>query len=337
MLALVGAAQLRADVVTIKFTTDALGLGSTDLNGGGTVDPDIAGKFITSPVTGQGSILYVQKDGVAGLTDLLMTVTAKTYLDVTSGVPSPSDYHAGVLYMTDEKTGTPDGRDEGLGVRAFTVDKGTKGDPKKGIPPTSSKGLREIDAKSGRAKIEGSKEVSGGTDPTTSFDPVDPNGAPHVDELVNFAIDSVYEVLGESIEVTFSMFNATDRIWLHLDLDGGGILDYTFIGPGGPEGVQFTDLGNSVWNLNFAGLTGLSSTDIVRNFYIRAIDDDPSHPTGTAEHFLITGLKMDARLQSVVPEPASAVLFATAAGSLLAYRGFRRRREKRAADAVDRR
>ena len=48
-----------------------------------------------------------------------------------------------------------------------------------------SGGYREIDSTAGRAKIEGSKEVSGGTD-TATYDSKKPNGAPHVDEAVYF-------------------------------------------------------------------------------------------------------------------------------------------------------
>ena len=162
--------------VSIKLTADALGLGSSDLNAGSVVDPDQSG-FITSPTTGEGSILWVQTDGLAGpgtaMNPLLVTMTAKTRTDVVNGLPASHDYHAGVLYISKESGGTPEGKDEGIGVRAFEVD-----------GPTA---LRMIDPDTGLPllTIEGSKEISGGTaDP--DYDPLNPNGAPHVDELFNF-------------------------------------------------------------------------------------------------------------------------------------------------------
>ncbi|MCF7956718.1 MAG: hypothetical protein K9M75_13025, partial [Phycisphaerae bacterium] len=141
--------------VSVKFTSEALGLGSDDINDGKdgqSVDADFAGRFVTSTVTGQGSILYIQQNGLAGSgsesSPLFLTVTAKGHLDT----PGPGDWNAGILYISEENDSDDkdpgdkgyhiDGYKEGLGVRAFTIDPGT--------------GLRVIDSSTGRARIEGS-------------------------------------------------------------------------------------------------------------------------------------------------------------------------------------
>ena len=283
----------QAGIVSVKLTTDALGLGSDDLNGGNNVSADIVGKLITSPTIGQGSMLFVQHSGLAGsgttADPLLCTITARTRLDTLTGLPAAHDYQAGVIYLSTEATDRhgndllPDGRDEGLGVRAFTV---------------GTNGLRTT-GKGGLALIEGSKEVSGGTGPS-AYNKKDLNGPPHVDEDVLFSFDPASNVWGQSIVVTLSKFDATDKIDLTLNLVSGGPLSYSFIGP---PGGGFTDLTQDVYNLSFAGLAGLGANDVVSSFSIRALDDNPAHPSGTAEHFLITGFRADG-----VPEPATVVL-----------------------------
>lgn len=47
-----GAGHAQAVPISIKLTADALGLGSSDINKGKTVDPDMSG-FITSTTTSQ--------------------------------------------------------------------------------------------------------------------------------------------------------------------------------------------------------------------------------------------------------------------------------------------
>lgn len=300
--AAVSAGIAHGSMVSVKLTTNALGLGSSDLNAGNIVDPDIPGKFVTSGVTGEGSILWVQRSGLAGMgtgsDPLLVTITARTHLDTISGLPALHDYQAGVIYLSNESTALPDGRDEGLGVRAFKV--------------VGATGRRELDSGTGRARIEGSKEVSGGTGPT-SYNASNPNGAPHVDEEALFLFPQVSHVFANSIKVTLSKFEASDRIHLTVNLLGGGVYSNTFLGP---PNAAFSNPGDAVWNLTFADLGVFSATDVVTSFSIRAVDDNPSNPSGTAEHFLITGF-----MAEIVPTPGAAMVFA-----MLGATAFRRRR-----------
>jgi hypothetical protein len=249
--------------------------------------PTWPGKFITSSTTGQGSILTIQKDGKAGAgsvsNPLLVTVTAKTHLDVTSGLPAQNDYQAGVIYMTSSATTV---KDNGLGVVAFTV---------------GTDALRTFSGTA--AKIEGSKEVSGGTDPNTTWDGM--NGAPHVDEEAIFNFNTSLNLAAKSFTITLTKFDGTgtggglngtqDAIWLHIDLVGGGSreLQAATASNSGGANPLFTQIGaaaDQVFNVNFnATVLNLSATDRISSFFVRAIDDNPSAPTGTAEHFLING------------------------------------------------
>ncbi len=358
--------------VSIKFTSDALGLGSDNINDGKdgmSIGTDFAGKLETSTVTGEGSFLYIQQDGLAGLgsTDnpLFVTVTAKNHLDT----PGPGDWNAGVLYISKEYTGGGknaianskdkgkgkgkgkdkskgkgiskgrgrdkgrckdrdrdkdkgkdkshsshlDGYKEGLGVRAFTVD--------------PAGGLRIIDPATGRARIEGSKHVSGGTETFDSWDDITlvktkdgvKNGPPHVDELVRF--DFANPVAAQSVVVRFSDFLSTDVIDLSIEVihqDGStetltdNWLD-TVESPLVIAGIE----SDKLCDLIFANIAGLSDTDLITSFDIRAIDDNPLHPRETAEHFYITAISA-----SVVPEPATITLLGMGFLSL-----FRRRRK----------
>lgn len=303
-----GAAQ--AQLVSVKFTTNALGLGTDDINEDSVVDADQAGKLITSATTGEGSKMWIQVNGVAGpgtmIHQLLMTVTARTHLDVTTGLPSSHDYHAGILYISKENNALPDCKDEGLGVRAFTVAKTT--------------GLRTFDG-SGRAKIEGSKEVSGGTD-SSAFNPTDPNGAPHVDEDVKFKFS--HRTLANSVKFCISKMEATDWIQVDMKTVGGGtysklvkLADASYLTLGNTAGQGVTN--DKVYTLHMSGFAalGLGAADEVDEICIRAVDDNPSNPSGTAEHFLISGMQA-----MVVPEPGSMI----ALGAGVAIVALRRRK-----------
>ncbi|MCE5325968.1 MAG: pilus assembly protein TadG-related protein [Planctomycetaceae bacterium] len=255
----------------IKFTPGALGFAATELNAGSTVTPDIAGKLITSPQTGVGSILWVQRSGKAGMgtssDPLLMTITATSHMDTLSfppGFPVPNDFKAAAIYIAPEGKGLPDGCDEGLGVRAFTISTVT--------------GQRVLSG--GLAKIEGSKEVSGGTGPASGI----ANGPPHVDEELQFAISDQVSVKAQGVKLVLSKFGDTDAIDLAIALEDGTQMAYKFIGPGHRCSSAFTNLGNSVWAVNFASLEGLPNLR-VSSFAIRAIDPNPTSPKGTAEHF----------------------------------------------------
>lgn len=297
VLVVLGGLPAQADMVSIKLTSDALGLGTSDINKDNTVDPDVPG-FITSTTTGLGSILSIQTDGLAGTgtvaNPLLVTVTARTRLDILSGLPSPNDYQAGVIYISNESSDLPDGKNEGLGVRAFTVEENLLF-------------IREIDTSSGRAKIEGSKHVSGGTDASRDLtDPSSFDGPPHTDEDVTFNFDPFWLVDAQSVVVLLSVFDPTDVIDLHIELTSGSSIDLAFQGAFNTTSIfEEVGSGDKLWKLKFSGIGGLGSGDLVDNFTIRAIDDNPLDPKGTAEHFWITGLNAEFE---PVPAPGAVIL-----------------------------
>ena len=101
----------------------------------------------------------------------------------------PRDYQAGVIYISKESSGLPDGAKEGLGVRAFKVDSAGMRTYKDGLPEL--------------IEVEGSKHVSGGTGPDT-FDMLNPNGAPNVDEAVIFDFNPQFYADALSVEVIFT-------------------------------------------------------------------------------------------------------------------------------------
>lgn len=318
---LLALAPLPAGAVTTSIILEpgsgALNLGSSAaVNDGGTIDPDIAGKLVTSPVTGQGSILYVQTDGKAGQgtlsSPLLFTVTANSHLDNTGAI---GDFQAGVLYLA-SADGTAGPVGHGLGVRAFTVN--------------STTGLRQSGPSPG---IEGSKEVSGGSDPT-SFT-VRGNGAPHVDERVLFTINPTLSVVGQSISMVLTKFDGTgtspgglngseDIFDLVINRLSGSPLVFNSL-KASSFGNWGTNIGTDAWKFDFSKITGLGPTDIVTSFSVRANDDNPSNPAGTAEHFLINGFTLTYNETPPVPDSGStAGLLGLGLLGLLAVRHRRR-------------
>ena len=310
-LVVLGAWPAQAAVFGTKFTSEGLGLGSSDLNGKGVLSSDQTG-FVTSDTTGEGSILTIQTDGLAGTSTPFVTVTAQTHLDTViypkSWGGDPRDYQAGVLFISNENTESPDGKKEGLGVTAFKVD---------------ADGYRTTE----RGKqLEGSKHVSGGTGPDT-FDPYIPNGAPHVDEAVNFNFDSAWLVDAQSVEVLlsdyelkFSKKKGKKKDKNNGEFEKAELIDLTINGTLyaglGPDPVlddssrdesifeKVGGLEDKLWKLKFSGL-GLASGTFTNQFTIRATEPDPWHG-GTAEHFFITG--MNAEFVSVAPVPGAVLL-----------------------------
>lgn len=147
---------------TITLTTDALGLGGTDINygkNGTAVEADRTGLFMSYD-NNVGSVLTIQADGTAGAgsiaNPLLVTVTARAHLDVVSGLPADHDIYAGVITLSD---GSDTFNQEGLGVRAFGIDLDTD---------SVNYGKRYVnsaytDSNVHGFQMEGSKEISGGT------------------------------------------------------------------------------------------------------------------------------------------------------------------------------
>ncbi len=181
---------------------------------------------------------------------------------------------------------------------------------------------------SGELLIEGSKHVSGGTGPE-DYVPGDPNGPPHVDEDVTFDFDPGFNVLASSVEVLLSDFELTDIIELSVALtDDATFLERLHLGTG-DTGI-FEQVGvdsDKLWKVKFSGLAGLSDLALIDNFTIRANDDfwdknGVSLAKGTAEHFFITGLTVEA---SPVPIPGAIYLLGS---GLIGLAGIRRKFRK---------
>jgi len=331
MLLLAVSAGAIADTITVELTTDALGLGSTEINYAGNdaaVEADRPGKLVTSTTANVGSVLTIQTNGLAGPGDmdnpLLVTVTARTHMDVKTGLPAGYDFQAGVITLTDKDNDVPN---EGLGVRGFGIDL----DP---ASPTFAK--RYVNPSYTATNVhgfqmEGSKEVSGGVDVEAWADfidgrPIAPsNMPPHVDEDVIFDFNNP-EVLvaGDSVVVLLTKIKAggdsfTLALDLTIDLVGGTSVvrsyDYLSDAPdvfSEPAGYGTDD---NIMQLDFSGISlGLESTDIIDSFTIGGRDDPVDDPKETDEHFLINGFSANF---TPTPEPATLMLIAVGVPFLL--------------------
>ena len=183
MLLLAVSAGAIADTVSIELTTDALGLGSTEINYAGNdsaVEADRPGKLVTSTTANVGSVLTIQTNGLAGPGDLqnplLVTVTARTHMDVKTGLPGGYDFQAGVITLTGKDNDVPE---EGLGVRGFGIDLD---------PASPAYARRHVNPSHTGTNVhgfqmEGSKEISGGVDEEAWADfiagrPIPPKNTP---------------------------------------------------------------------------------------------------------------------------------------------------------------
>ena len=137
---------------------------------------------------------------------LFATVTAQTHLGTLYGLSGIGDYQAGVLYITKEYSKMPDGKDEGLGVRAFAVDEF---------------GLRKLNLAADLVFIEANKHISGetGSDDNTS---VSTKGVPYIGEEVKFDFNSAFKVDAPSVEVLLSKYASNYIVDIHIDLTSGG-------------------------------------------------------------------------------------------------------------------
>ena len=314
-----------AEIISIALTAGELGFSDSNINEGDTVDGDKDG-LITSPTTGEGSILTIQKNGDAGpgtVSPLLVTLTAQTHLDVIYNLPTTHDYHAGVIFITDNdgKDKKKPGEKRGLGVRAFEVN-GDKQDPNFLMRTYAS----------GAAEIDGSKEVSGGTDFTDLDAKINAgklNSPPHVDESVIFDFDPWFNVKATSVKVIFEdfKFDPTGKIALDIKFTNRGPLAFPLLETSGATITAFTELDSGLkrWRLDFDQLPGLGTNDFVDYFEIRSLDDLTGGKTAeTAQHFLINGLTLDAQ---PVPTPSTLIGLVSmgAMGLILAWRRRRRR------------
>jgi len=321
-----GTGVTQAGPTFIELTTDALGLTlkpgeTTGINyekNDSYVEADRPGKLITSTANNIGSVLYIQSNNLAGQGDgtnpLLVTVTARSHLDIQNNLPANYDIHAGVITLTIEDGDLPK---EGLGVRAFALDTYTG---------SSNYGKRYDDGEGKGFRMEGSKEVSGGVDYTDWDDFVadndipPENSPPHVDEDVTFNFNNdQFSITVGSVTVLLTKISAGDSkpkdpfdlaLDLTINLVGGTsvVRSYDYLSSDtGVDGIfsllpGYTD----VIQVDFSGVSlGLLSSDIIDSFIIGARDDPADPEKGTDEHFLINGFTADVE---VIPTPGAILL-----------------------------
>jgi len=132
----------------------------------------------------------------------------------------------------------------------------------------------------------------------------------------------MFNVNAFSIEVLLSDYDPSESevVDLHILFTSGSLLELERLDTS--DASIFEEIGDELWKLKFAGIDDLAMSDVVDAFTIFAIDDDPDHPKGAAEHFFITGMTGDA---TPIPAPASLCLGLIGLGTL----GLRRIRKNR--------
>jgi len=347
VLVVLGGLPAQAGIIPIELTAEGLHLvldlardkGDKGINyagNNGPVETDRDGKLVTGA---NGSELTIQKSGDAGpgtgSDPLLVTVTARTHLDVS--IPTENELHAGVITLS--AGGTTDVGKQGLGVRAFAIDAREfvkDADDNDILNPYYGKryvNLSHTSINGHGFQMEGSKQVSGGTDFLTWADyendnqGVPSNNAPHVDEAALFNFNnSLFNIKATTSGVWLENFKFDEigRVGLEIGLIGGTILSYGMPGSAGYDPLLSNDTSifsvdsAGRWTLAFSGLTGLGNADYINYFNIRALNDwKDDHgtlildPSETAEHFLINGFYADVQ---PVPVPGAVLLGAIGIG-----------------------
>ena len=279
-----------ATAVSVNFTAPQLGLGDFAINRGSTIDPDMPG-FVTSYDGGPGSILTIQTNGLAGDgTDehpVFLTVTAKGHTNSLFGSFGSDDYRRGVIYIPGKAKKKKHGDDEGLGVRSRKVTVSAMGSERSSV------------------KIVGSKEVSPGRDHGWSFGSYS-NWSRYDGEQINFefAPGSYADVM--TLGLRLNKLKKSDVFGLRIELADGADIDLTSLQVSNAGVFEEIGNGRKMFKLNFSGIEGLNSGDMITGFSIGAGVVAQKDKAYTASHFLVAGL--DYIPMQPVPEPATAAI-----------------------------
>ncbi len=330
-------AEATADVISIELTSDSLGLGGDDINydkNGNALEADRPGQLVTSTEANAGSVLTIQADGTAGAgsesNKLLVTVTAKTHMDVQANLPAGYDFQGGIITLTDHDATRDELAKEGLGVRAFGIDLD---------PNSATYGQRYVNDSYKQDnthgyQMEGSKEVSGGVAETDWYDfvagqPETPDNAPpHVDEYVLFDFnEDELSIAANGVSFLLTKVKAgSGPMDLSLDVeitlaDGSTIVrSYDYLSDA-PDVFSTLSGYADVIQMDLSGASlGLASTDLIDSIKIGAKDDPADDPRETDEHFLINGFTLSSVSPAPIPEPATATLLGLAAVGVIKRR-----------------